>query len=342
MKRNLFALCLAVTLLLAGAVQAQSDRKGTAGAQYLLVPMTASTATLGAAYTAGGTGVSALESLLSNPAGLATNTGTGVIFSRTSYAADIGINYFGVAQSFGNNSLALTLSSWDFGDIPLQTEISPEIDPDRTWNAGTVVLGLTYGRQFTDRISAGVTAKALSEQIDDINSNGVAFDIGMAYTVGETGLRFGVSLQNFGPSMNYGGNGLVRFTRLSNQQQNATPNAVALEGADYELPSQLNFGATFTRDLGASASLTALTNFRSNSFSQDQYSGGLELGLADILYVRGGAQLQQDMDESFYEGYNFGAGLNLDVSGTALRVDYGYSTVDFFENIQMITASVTL
>lgn len=341
MKRNLFALCLAVTLLLAGAVQAQSDRRGTAGAQYLLVPLTASTATLGAAYTAGGTGVSSLESLLSNPAGLATNTGTGVIFSRTAYAADIGINYFGVAQSFGNNSIALTLSSWDFGDIPLQTEDSPAIS-DLTWNAGTVVAGLTFGRQFTDRISAGVTAKALSERIDDTNSAGVAFDIGMAYTVGETGLRFGVSLQNFGPAMNYGGNGLVQFNRLTNQRENATPNAVALEGADYELPSQLNFGATFTRDLGSAASVTALTNFRSNSFSQDEYSGGLELGLSDILFVRGGVQLQEDMDQSFYEGYNFGAGLNLDVSGTALRVDYGFRTVDLFENIQMVTASVAL
>ncbi len=341
MKRNLFALCLAVTLLLAGAVQAQSDRKGTAGAQYLLVPVTASTATLGAAYTAGGTSVSALESLLSNPAGLAQNDGTGVIFSRTNYVADIGINYFGVAQNFGNNSIALTLSSWDFGDIPLQTENQPTIS-SRTYSASTIVAGLTYGRQFTDRISAGVTAKALSERIDDVNSSGVAFDIGMAYTVGESGLRFGVSLQNFGPSMNFGGNGLVQFNRLTNQRANATPNAVSLEGADYELPSQLNFGATYTRSLGTSASVTALTNFRSNSFSEDEYSGGLELGFANILYVRGGVQLQENMDESFYEGYNFGGGLNLDVNGTALRVDYGYRSVEFFDAVNMITASVTL
>ncbi len=341
MKRNLFALCLAVTLLLAGAVQAQSDRKGTAGAQYLLVPVTASTATLGAAYTAGGTSVSPLESLLSNPAGLAQNDGTGVIFSRTNYVADIGINYFGVAQNFGNNSIALTLSSWDFGDIPLQTENQPTIS-SRTYSASTLVAGLTYGRQFTDRISAGVTAKALSERIDDVNSAGVAFDVGMAYTVGESGLRFGVSLQNFGPSMNFGGNGLVQFNRLTNQRANATPNALSLDGADYELPSQLNFGATYTRSLGTSASVTALTNFRSNSFSEDEYSGGLELGFADILYVRGGVQLQENMDESFYEGYNFGGGLNLDVNGTALRVDYGYRSVEFFDAVNMITASVTL
>jgi hypothetical protein len=342
MKRNLFALCLAVTLLLAGAVQAQSERKGTAGAQYLLVPVTASTATMGAAYTAGGSNVSSLEALLSNPAGLAQNTGTGVIFSRTNYVADIGINFFGVAQNFGNNSIALTLSSWDFGDIEKRTEANPVANSTLTYSASTVVAGLTFGRQFTDRISAGVTAKALSERIDDVSSSGVAFDIGMGYTVGESGLRFGVSLQNFGPSMAYGGNGLVRFNRLTNQAENSTPNALSIDGAEYELPTELNFGASYSRMLGNSASVTALTNFRSNTFSEDQYSGGLEVGLANILFVRGGLQLQQDMDQNFYEGYNFGGGLNLDVNGTALRVDYGYRTTEYFDGVNMITASVTL
>ena len=341
MKRNLIALCLTVALLLVGRTEAQEQRQGTAGADYLLVPVTANTATLGTAYTAGGQNVSALEAILSNPAGLATASGTSALFSRSQYVADIGINYFGVSQSFGNNAIALTLNSWDFGDIERRTEDLPDANLE-TWSASNLVAALTYGRQFTDRIGAGVAVKALSERIDDVNSGGVAFDIGMNYTVGETGLRFGVSLQNFGPSMRFGGDGLNRTVQLPDQRRNANANTLAVEAADYELPTMLNFGATFTRQLGSAASVTALTNFRSNAFAQDQYSGGLEVGLANVVYLRGGIKFEEDMDQTFYQGYSFGAGLNLDVNGTALRVDYGYVPVDFFDAVNMITASVSL
>ena len=51
---------------------------------------------------------------------------------EAAYVAEIDVNYFGVAQRFGANQLALTLTNWGFGDIPLQTEASPDIT-DVTW-----------------------------------------------------------------------------------------------------------------------------------------------------------------------------------------------------------------
>src|SRR5690606_11083103 len=81
-----------------------------------------------------------------------------------------------------------------------------------TYDASTTVAGLSYARQFTDRIAAGVTAKALSRSISTASSSGLAFDAGMTYVVGESGLRFGVSLKNFGPQMGFGGVGLNETT----------------------------------------------------------------------------------------------------------------------------------
>ncbi len=341
MKGKFLSLCLLVVLLVAGDATAQSNRKGTAGAEYLLIPLTARTTSLGVGATAGLANMSGVEALVSNPAALAANTGSNVLFSRMEYVADIGVNYLGIAQRFGANNIALTLNSWDFGDIPVQTEAQPQID-SRTWRASFIVAGVSYARQFTDRISAGTTVKLLAESIDDTNAGGVAFDAGMTYTVGESGLRFGVSLKNFGPQMSYGGNGLVRLESLGNQQPNATPNAVLIEGADFELPSLLNFGVAYTRQLASSVDVTAIGNFRSNSFSPDQYSGGLEVGLMDVLYLRGGFQLQENIDESFYKGSNFGAGLNLNLNGTAVMVDYAYRPTDFFDGVQMVTASLSL
>lgn len=344
MKTKLWILCVLAVGLVAGPVQdakADKDRRGTAGSQQLLIPLTARTVGLGTGLTSGLAGASGLEALFANPAALTVNTGTNAMFSRMEYVADIGVNYFGIAQRIGVNQIALTINSWDFGEIPLQTEDSPEIT-DVTWEAQYFTINAAYARQFTDRISAGVAFKIVNETIDDMNSSGIAFDAGMTYVVGESGLRFGVSLKNFGPERQYDGTGLVRFVSLEEQGENAQAAAVAIEGAQYELPSLLNFGVSYTRDIGAGSVVTVLGNFTSNSFSQDQFSGGLELGFRELLYVRGGYQYMPDADLSFYSGANFGAGLNFDLGGNRLAIDYAYRVTDFFDDVQMFTVNVTL
>lgn len=341
MKTKLLVLCvLAVgfTALTFEDVRAgDKERRGTAGSEQLLVPLTARTVGLGGAFASGLSSASGLEGLWANPAALTVNQGTNALFSHMAYVAEIDVNHFGVAQRIGANQVALTITNWGFGDIPLQTEENPEIT-DVTWTASYYTVGATYARDFTDRIAAGVTFKVVSERIDDMSSNGVAFDAGMTYTVGESGLRFGVSLKNFGPQRSFGGTGLNRNADLDS----GLDATVSLDGADYELPSLLNFGIAYTRPLGAAAEVTLLGNFRSNSFASDQYSAGLEFGFQDLIYVRGGYQMEEDMDLSMYTGANVGAGLNLNVAGTNLAVDYAYRSTDPFDGVNVITASVTL
>ncbi len=344
MSRRAAAWVMAIAVVFLGVqdVAAQkSDRAGTAGAAQLLVPLTARNTALGNNTTSGLNNMNGLEALYNNPAGLSVNGGTAAMFSRMEYVADIGVNFFGFAQRLGNNNIALTVSAWDFGDIPLQTETSPEIS-SVTYNASFITAGFSYARQLTDRIAAGVTLKAINETIDDVSGSAIAFDAGMTYTVGETGLRMGVSLKNIGNELQYAGTGLIRQVQLPDQNPVATSNAVALESEGAQLPSLLNFGMAYTRDLGTQGSVTVMGNFRSNSFEQDQYSGGLELGFQDIVYVRGGYQLQEDSDLSFFTGATFGAGLNIPLGANRIAVDYAYVPADFFDAVQYITASVTL
>jgi hypothetical protein len=94
--------------------------------------------------------------------------------------------------------------------------------------------------------------------------------------------------------------------------------------------------------MGANAVVRAMGNFRSNSFDEDQFAGGLEVGVMDIIYIRGGYQLTENTDATFFKGPSFGAGLKLDLGGTQLMVDYAYQTTDFFSDVQFITASVKL
>lgn len=346
---SLLVACLMGLVAVPAAAQTQdtgtrasdTDRAGTAGAAQLLVPMTARHVALGNASTSGLANLNGLEALYANPAGLALNTGTTALFSRMEYVADIGVNYFGVGQRIGNNNLAFTVSTWDFGDIPKQTEARPE-QSSVTFSPTFITAGLSYARQLTDRIAAGTTVKLVNEEIEDMTGTAVAFDAGMTYVVGESGLRLGVSLKNFGSDLTYSGVGLNRSARVPQQRPDANNNALLLEAENAELPSLLNFGLSYTREVGAATVVRVLGNFRSNSFEDDEFSGGLELGFRELVYVRGGYEVRQDMDRTFYTGARFGAGLNLEIGESRLTVDYAYTPTDFFDDVQFITASVTL
>lgn len=323
-------------------VHAQGDdRAGTAAMEELLVPVTPRTVSLSSSLTSGISGMSGVEALQSNPAALMTNPSTNALFSRVEYLADIGVNYFGVAQRFGNNNIALTVTSWDYGDIFRTDEANADNDPSSTYDASTTVLGLSLARQFTDRIAAGLTVKGLSRRIDDLDASGIAFDAGMTYVVGESGLRFGVSLKNFGPQMGFGGLGLN--TGVS-QTGPTGGNTIAGEVRDLEseLPSLLNFGAAYTRQFAGDLTATVTTNFRSNAYDLDNYAAGVEVGYQSLFFVRGGINLQADQDATAWEVWNVGAGLNLDMVGNGLAVDYSYRPSDVFSGVNMFSVGFTL
>jgi hypothetical protein len=326
-KHILAVLAAAGALLGPGAETARAqyegdDRAGTAAMEELLVPVTPRTIALGNALTSGLSNVNALEAVQSNPAALVVGGGTSAIFSRTEYWSDIGVNYFGVGQRFGANSVGITLTAWDYGDIFRQSEASPEIDSNSTWTATTFVVGASMARQFTDRIAAGVTLKGLGRRIDDVNASGIAFDAGMTYVVGESGLRFGVSLKNFGSSMSFSGDGLQRPIGQSGPQGDGEIGG-EIDDLESELPSSLNFGAAYTRALAGDLSLTALANFRSNAYDIDNYAAGVEFGYQSMFFVRGGVDIQT-VDVTAWDMWNVGAGLNLDLSGTRAQLDYAF------------------
>ena len=101
-------------------------------------------------------------------------------------------------------------------------------------------------------------------------------------------------------------------------------------------------GATFTRRVTANATVSVLGNFRSNSFDQDQFAGGLEVGLLDLFYVRGGFEFTQDQDLTLFKSGTFGAGLKADVASLAIAFDYAYRPTTFFSDVQVFTLNVTI
>ncbi len=325
-----------------GIDKPNTNRAGTSGAAELLVPLTARYSALGGAATSVPASVNGLEALYANPAGLTNNRGTSALFSRLQYVADVGVNYFGIGQRIGDNNLALTIAAWDMGTLYRQTEINPEKSDDATFRVSFITLGFSYARTLTDRISAGGTLKVVSEAIDDMTASGIVFDAGMTYLVGESGLRLGIALKNIGNELQFSGTGLGRRVRLPDQQGDASVNTVQLESEGVQFPTLLNFGVAYERSVTSSSSVTLLGNFRSNSFEDDQFSGAVEFGYADLLYVRGGYEYSAQDNVTIYKGYSFGGGLKLDLAGTEIALDYSLIPTDYFDNIQFITVSAQL
>ncbi len=346
MKTKLLALCAtAVALLGPGATgaAAQDDRVGTAAMEELLVPVTPRTVALGSALTAGLANISGVEAVQSNPAALLSSTGTNALFSRSEYLDDIGINYLGISQSFGANSVALTVTNWDYGTLNRTTVENPDVNLDDplTYDASTFVVGGTFSRRFTDRIGAGFTLKALGRTIDAATSGSLAFDAGITYVVAESGLRFGVALQNLGGEMTFSGGGLQQSIGQNGPNGNNTIGG-EIDDLPSQLPSVLNFGAAYTRQFAGDLSVTGLANFRSVSYDLERYSGGLEIGYANLAYLRGGVDLTSDTAQDLWQGWNVGAGLNLDFQNTNLKVDYAYRPTQFFGGVNVFSVGIGL
>lgn len=344
MNRHIKSLCIsfAALALAASGAQAQDDRSGTAAMEELLVPVTPRTVALGNSITSGLSTLSGVEAAQSNPAALMSTSGTNVLFSRTDYIADIGINFFGAAQRFGNNTVSLSVVSWDYGDI-LFTDEGTVTNPTEgvTYGASSTVIGLSAARQFTDRISAGFTVKGMSRSIAESSAAGVGLDAGMTYTVGESGLRFGVSLKNFGSKQRFSGSDLDVETTIDGPEGPVTQ-VSQLDAQDDELPSQLNFGVAYTRQFAEDVTATGIANFRSNAYDYDQYTGGLEIGYRNLLFVRGGVDLTSDIEVNAWSDWNIGAGLVLPVASTAVAIDYAYRPSSVFSNVNVFSISIDL
>src|SRR5690606_6694198 len=104
-----------------------------------------------------------------------------------------------------------------------------------------------------------------------------------------------------------------------------------------ELPSLLSFGVAYTRQFAGDLSATFLGDFRSNSYDLDNYSAGVELGYQNLFFVRGGLSLTSDTDVNAFDVWNIGAGVNLNMVGRGLAVDYSYRPSSVFDGVNMFS-----
>jgi opacity protein-like surface antigen len=339
-KNATWILLVGFLFWIAQAEAGSGARTGTAGGQELLIPVGGVGIAMGGSYASGIRGV---EAIYWNPAGIPGFTGsTEAIFSHMNYLASINVEYAAVAAKLGGfGTMAFSVQSLGFGDIPVTTVELPDGTGD-TYSPTYLTLGLSYARQMTDKIYFGATAKLVTESILRESANGVAFDFGLQYHSSVAGLKFGVVMKNIGPTMKFSGPDLEQSVQLPGTEPGAQPRPVAITAQGFDLPTTLEFGASYDYGFADNSRITLSGSFLNHNYQYDDFKLGAEVMYNDLLFLRGGYLMSPDTPtEDRVFGFSAGGGLKFKVSENLnVAFDYAYRSTDFFADNQVFAVRV--
>jgi hypothetical protein len=321
------------------------EKKGTAGAEELLIPMGArGTALAGAALAS----INGVDAIYWNPAGLAnTESSVEATFSYMSYIADINVSYGAIGVKTGLGSLGASFQSLSFGEIPETTEDSPN-GTGSFFSPVYMTLGATYSRAMTDRIFVGVNLKFISEKIMQTSASAFALDMGVQYLT-EAGIRLGVALKNLGSPLQFDGPNMDRDVDIPDTPPGSPIRKLRFPSQKAELPSLFEIGLAYDIKPMEKANITVMGNYRNHNFANDQILAGVELSYDNRFFLRGGYDygMNEGTDaaggDTYQFGPTFGFGIIQPVSGnTKLGFDFAYRMVNttYFDNNMYFTAKL--
>ena len=337
------------------AFAGNKDRSGQAGAAELLINPWAASSGWG---NAGMSFVHGVDAIFGNVAGISSCNTLDINFSHTSWLVGIGndtrISSFGFLARVGESSvLGLSFMTFSIGEIPITTTQNPDGGLG-TFKPNLMNINLAFAKTFSNSISGGFNLKIISESIKDMDGVGVALDAGIQYVTGPyDNVHFGITLKNIGPTMKFSGDGLSfkAFLVEGSTQQFTMVQRVD----DFELPTQLSIAAAYDWLFAETNRLTIAGNFSSNSFTNDQITGGLEYAWREMFMIRAGYTWEkgiwtkggvEDADECMNINRGLSAGVSVQVplskkeNGMKLAVDYSYRDTFTFNGTHSVGARI--
>lgn len=349
--KQILGLVLIVLLFISNTYAGNKQRVAQAGASEMLLNPWGRSTGLGEANVAN---ISGLEAIFGNIAGTAHLGNTQIMFTNSQYLtlnglsnAAFQLNNFGVSQKVGDAGvLSLAVGMVSYGDIEITTVELPE--PSGSYfTPGFTSISVGYAKEFSNSIFGGVTAKVVNINTADMRGTGVAFDAGIQYVTGSREqIKFGVTMKNVGPTMEIDGDGLS----LSANYTNGPVMTMQIRPEDYELPSLIKLGASYDFYLAEDYGLVLMAAFTENSFSKNQYHGGLEFDFRDMFFVRGGYIYENGITKEFdrstaYTGISAGFSLELPFKkggDKKFGIDYSYRDTNPFDGTHTVGVRISL
>ena len=330
----------------------ENTRVGTRGANFLEVGIGARAMAMGGAVGALAEDVSALYW---NPAGIARDPRFAAMFSYNEMYTDFGINHFfgGVTLPIGTGAAGISIISLTSGDIERTTESFPEGDDPqfgKTFNWSSLAIGLSYGRQITDRLVIGATAKFAETGIEGANATFFGGDAGVQFRTGLLGTTLGASLLNLGSSGTFRGALVEQIVggggTFFDSQRTV---GIELDTRSWDLPTMFTLSVLWDL-VGSPDALFAPNpdhNVRVVTEATDaidtnvQSRLGVEYDYRGIFFVRGGKFFANEDHTSGFRDFGYGLsggfGVAIPLGQSRVSFDYAYTDRGLLSNIQAFT-----
>jgi hypothetical protein len=367
MNRRLAAI-LAAVLVAPGVVSAQAGepprarddqdntRFGGTAAVFLTLPADARGASLGGAYASL---VSDISSTFYNPAGLALMGSSQAMFSYTPYVADTRhvTGAIGWSLRGGEWGLGVSISNFGFSDQPVYTETDQEGNGE-TYSVSNTAVGLTTALQFSDRFSAGITGRFVTEQLGRVSASGFTVDFGTNYhgEVAGRPIRASFIVANYGTSFRASGAVLNDEVDPIEESMNVERQPVEIRTSAFEPPTQFRVGVAYDVMAAARNRLTLLSEFFQPNDSDPGVGFGAEFAATLVeglnASLRGSYGYQGDNRDSDVSGFAFdsdassdealdglalGAGINWQLGSWNVGVDYAFRHLGVLSSVNMFS-----
>ena len=303
----------------------------TSAGGFLKLETSARAIGMGGSFVASGLGVSGIPY---NPASIGYIEKSEAYFSQVNYLAGITHGVLTYGTRLGPSNFAgLHLFYLDSGPM----EVTTAEFPDGT-GEDFKVLSLsargTFARSLTDRLKVGGSINYISDKIAETQMQTISYDIGSNFQTGIYGTVLGMSITNFGPEVQYTGEGLnVQVDEdldVDGSLQRITdkfplPLTFRLGIANYVIGPESSFIKNGQHKL-----LLSMDGIKSNDYVV-YGSMGLEYGWQDLAFVRMGTHLNHDT-----AGWSLGAGANIRIGRMALTVDYALVDYDILNSTNQV------
>lgn len=331
-------ICLGFTNALAQDAQGQDNvsKVGTTAAQFLKIGAGARAIAMGGAYTALSEDILAIYW---NPAGISRIPGNGeATFNHATWLADTQYDFAAFSMNAGNiGSIGFHVISFRTPEEIVRTIRNPE-GTGQVWDANSIALGVTFAKSLTDRFAIGFTGKFVQESLFNETARGAAFDIGVLYETPFRNVTLGASINNFGTNMKLDGRDIF-FNEDPLPEQGSVDQVPSKFRTDsFDMPLNLKFGLSWRVMHNENFSLVAAADGVHPNDNTESINSGFELGLKNILFLRGGYKaLLLDNSE---QGLTVGAGLRYDTVGMNIKIDFGWADYGRLNDVTFLSFAI--
>lgn len=327
---------LLITLFACSGLFSQNlSKSGTTAGQFLKINVGTRAIGMGGAYTAA---AQDLTSIYWNPAGISQIYSREAHFNHVDWLMDVNYDYAAFAMGLeGLGTIGAFASVLSVGDMLVRTVEKPE-GTGEYFNAGALLVGLSYARNLTDNFAIGFNVKYIREHIWNMSATGFGLDIGTLYKINILNeFRLGASISNFGTKMKLDGRDILKIMQVGGSQGNMINTQLQLD--EYDLPLTFRLGVATDLLKEKEHRFTLAVDAIHPNDNTESINSGVEYAWNDIIFVRGG--YKSLFERNGEQGLTFGFGLNYRIVGSiAVQLDYAYEDFGRLQNVQYLSVGV--